>query len=86
MDQEQVKDIAKTAAKEALSEFMLILGVNVENKDSIISLNQDLNYIRSIRTEHDNDTKDRADMVRKGVLALIGASFTAAFAYILGHK
>lgn len=49
MTESDTKRIASAAAKEALQEFFLMIGVNVSSSEAIIELQRDFHHIRSAR-------------------------------------
>jgi hypothetical protein len=50
MTDSETKRIASAAAKEALQEFMLMLGVDISTPSGIIDLQKDFHHVRNART------------------------------------
>ena len=49
MTEAEIKNLASTAATEALEKFLLVLGVNVSTPDSKLELQQDFAHLRRER-------------------------------------
>lgn len=49
MSRDQIREIAKQGAREALKEFLLTLGVDADDHDQIISMQKDMAHLRGWR-------------------------------------
>ena len=74
--EDQIKSIAKEAAKEAISELFLVLGVDAEDKTSVLDLQKDWTYTREARL-------GKEEFIKKGKLALVGAFVSGALAVLV---
>ena len=76
MTEEQIKSIAKEAAKEAISELFMVLGVNADDKSSLLDLQKDWAHTREARL-------GKEEFIKKGKIALIGAFISGALAVLI---
>lgn len=78
----ETKRIASAAAKEALQDFMLMLGVDVSTPSGIIDLQKDFHHVREARRTVGNVRSKAWDVVTgsavTGVIAAIGFYLTHA--------
>jgi len=76
MDEDKVRALVKEGAKEALQEFLLILGTDASKPEGILDLQKDFMYTRESRLGKD-------EIIKKGKLALIGAFVSAVLAVFI---
>ncbi|SCM71470.1 hypothetical protein KL86PLE_100222 [uncultured Pleomorphomonas sp.] len=53
MDDEDVKAVARAAAKEAVAEVFLALGISIESPDAVIEAQADFRFTRDFRKSTD---------------------------------
>lgn len=61
MSHEEIKDIAKQGGREALKEFLLTLGVDVDDPDDVKKMQRDMAHLR--------DWRESIELVKKKGLA-----------------
>ncbi|MHC2251470.1 putative phage-like protein YoqJ [Bradyrhizobium embrapense] len=80
MTESETKRIATAAAREALQEFFLTIGVNVASPEAIIELQRDFHHIRSARKTVGNVRNKAWDVLTgsavTGILATVGYYLT----------
>ncbi|VIO73910.1 hypothetical protein [Bradyrhizobium ivorense] len=85
MTDSDTKRIAAAAAKEALQEFLLLLGVDISTPAGVIELQRDFHHIRNAREAVDTV---RSAVRSKVVDVLTGSAVTGAIgvvAYYVSH-
>lgn len=76
MSQDQMEDIADKAAKRAIEELFLRVGIDVKDPKGVIELQKDFAYTRETR-------EGKEEFVKKGKHVLIASFITGALAVLV---
>lgn len=74
---DDIADVAKAAAKEALREFALVVGIDASDPKSVLEAQKDFHWLRSRRNGGDA-------IKRHGLLTVVGLSVTGVVAWLSG--
>jgi len=83
LTREQIEEIVeaavaramKIAHKEAITETLVLMGINADDNKALLDMQKDFNYLREART-------GREEFIHKSKLALIGVFITGAMAIL----
>lgn len=81
MSEEQIKALAKEAAREAVRETFYLIGIDVQDRDDLNEWLADRAHMRRLRVASEARNQKLAE---SGVLIMIGALATAAAAWFKG--
>lgn len=70
-----VKRVAKEAAQEAVKDTLLLMGVRVDDPNSILNMQQDMKHLRESR-------EGKEEFIKKSRTALMGVFITGILALI----
>ena len=75
-DNAELKALAKEAAREAVKEMFVAMGVNLEDSDAIIKMQKDFQHVRESR-------EGKEEFIQKGKTALMAVFITTSIALFM---